>query len=297
MSMQNFTIDEARHILAWQYEMGADEALLDRPASKTADSFITGRSDDRSTDQPKDSVDRETVAVSVPPSVPHPSADAAAPQHERAMHQQAMHEQAMQGASALSHFTDLDGLRDGLLALDNCALKHTASNLSFADGNPGADLMIVGEIPGRDEDRIGVPFAGVAGQLLDRMLASFGRDRSSSYLVNLLPWRPPGNRTPTDEELALLLPWLYRHIQLAKPSVILLLGGMPCRIVFDQKDGILKCRGRWQNIDFGDGIGRPVIASLHPAYLLRSPAQKRLAFDDLINLAGRLGTSAGPVQG
>ena len=91
--------------------------------------------------------------------------------------------------------------------------------------------MIVGEIPGRDEDRIGIPFAGVAGQLLDRMLTSFGRDRSSSYLVNLLPWRPPGNRTPTDEELALLMPWLYRHIQLAKPSVILLLGGMPCRIV------------------------------------------------------------------
>ena len=284
-------------MLAWQYEMGADEALLDRPASKTADIFITGRSDDCSTDQPKDGIDRQTVAVPAPPSVPHPSAEAAAPQHERAMHQQAMHKQAMQGASALSHFTDLDGLRDGLLALDNCALKHTASNLCFADGNPGADLMIIGEIPGRDEDRIGIPFAGVAGQLLDRMLASFGRDRSSSYLVNLLPWRPPGNRTPTDEELALLLPWLYRHIQLAKPSVILLLGGLPCRIVLGQKDGILKCRGRWQNIDFGDGIGRPVIASLHPAYLLRSPAQKRLAFDDLINLAGRLGTSAGPVQG
>ena len=203
----------------------------------------------------------------------------------------------MHEASALSHFTHLDGLRDGLLALDTCALKHTASNLCFADGNPGADLMIIGEIPGRDEDRIGIPFAGVAGQLLDRMLASFGRDRSSSYLVNLLPWRPPGNRTPTDEELALLLPWLYRHIQLAKPTVILLLGGMPCRIVLGQKDGILKCRGRWQNIDFGDGIGRPVIASLHPAYLLRSPAQKRLAFDDLINLAGRLGTSTAPVVG
>ena len=292
MSMQDFTIDDARHMLAWQYEMGADEALLDRPASKTVDSFITGRSDDRSTDQPKDGVNRQTVAVPAPPSVPHPLAEAVVPRHERAMHQQ-----AMQGASTLSHFTDLDGLRDGLLGLDNCALKHTASNLCFADGNPGADLMIIGEIPGRDEDRIGIPFAGVAGQLLDRMLASFGRDRSSSYLVNLLPWRPPGNRTPTDEELALLLPWLYRHIQLAQPSVILLLGGMPCRVVFDQKDGILKCRGRWQNIDFGDGIVRPVIASLHPAYLLRSPAQKRLAFDDLINLAGRLVTPAGPVQG
>ena len=291
MSMQNFTIDDARHMLAWQYEMGADEALLDRPAKNTADSFITGRSDDRLTDQPKDGADSQTVAVPaqppVPSPVPNPPTSAAT----------TLHEQAIKGASALSHFTYLDGLRDGLLALDNCALKHTASNLCFADGNPGADLMIIGEIPGRDEDRIGIPFAGVAGQLLDRMLASFGRDRSSSYLVNLLPWRPPGNRTPTDEELALLLPWLYRHIQLAKPSVILLLGGMPCRIVFGQKDGILKCRGRWQNIDFGDGIGRPVMASLHPAYLLRSPAQKRLAFDDLINLAGRLGTSAGPVQG
>lgn len=292
MLMQNFTIDDARHMLAWQYEMGADEALLDRPATKTTDSFITGRSNDLLTAQLDDGVDRQTAAVSAPPPAPNPTALAAAP-----LHQQAMHEQARHGASALSHFTHLDGLRDGLLALDNCALKHTASNLCFADGNPGADLMIIGEIPGRDEDRMGIPFAGVAGQLLDRMLASFGHDRSSSYLVNLLPWRPPGNRTPTDEELVLLLPWLYRHIQLAKPSVILLLGGMPCRIVFGRKDGILKCRGHWQNIDFGDGIGRPVMASLHPAYLLRSPAQKRLAFDDLINLAGRLGTAAGPVQG
>ena len=285
MSMQDFTIDDARHMLAWQYEMGADEALLDRPAA--ADSFIIGRSDDCSTDQTKDGIDRQTLAVPAAPPLPHPSAEAAASFHER----------AIQGASALSHFKHLDGLRDGLLALDTCALKHTASNLCFADGNSGADLMIIGEIPGRDEDRIGIPFAGVAGQLLDRMLASFGRDRSSSYLVNLLPWRPPGNRTPTDEELALLLPWLYRHIQLAKPLVILLLGGMPCRIVFGQKDGILKCRGRWQNIDFGDGICRPVIASLHPAYLLRSPAQKRLAFADLISLAGRLGTSTAPILG
>jgi uracil-DNA glycosylase family 4 len=287
MSVKNFTIDEARRMLAWQYEMGADEALLDRPAKRTTESFITERSNDRPTDQLDDSGDSQTVAAPVPSPVPNRPTSAA----------WSLHQQAVYGASALSHFTQLDGLRDGLLALDNCALKHTASNLCFADGNPGADLMIIGEIPGRDEDRIGIPFAGVAGQLLDRMLASFGRDRSSSYLVNLLPWRPPGNRTPTDEELALLLPWLYRHIQLAKPSVILLLGGLPCRIVLGQKDGILKCRGRWQNIDFGDGIGRPVIASLHPAYLLRSPAQKRLAFDDLINLAGRLVTSAGPVQG
>ena len=188
----------------------------------------------------------------------------------------------------LSKIDSLADLKACLAALDDCPLKHTASNLCFADGNPGARVMIIGEVPGRDEDRMGIPFVGSAGQLLDKMLASIGLDRASTYLTNMLPWRPPGNRTPTDEEIAMLKPWLFRHVQLAKPDFILLLGGAAAKLVFASQDGILKLRGKWRDTDFGDGVMRPTLASLHPAYLLRSPAQKRFAFDDLLMLASRL---------
>jgi len=191
--------------------------------------------------------------------------------------------------AALAGITSLADLQSGLAKLDDCPLKHTASNLCFADGNPGARLMIIGEAPGRDEDRMGVPFVGADGQLLDKMIASIGLDRASVYLTNLLPWRPPGNRSPTDEETAMLLPWLFRHVQLAKPEFVLLLGGAAAKLVLGSHDGIMKLRGRWRDVDFGDGVARPVLASLHPAYLLRSPAQKRLAFEDLLLLTKRLG--------
>ena len=192
----------------------------------------------------------------------------------------------------LSNITSLVDLRARLDSLDDCPLKHTASNLCFADGNPGARVMIIGEVPGRDEDRMGVPFVGFAGQLLDKMLASIGLDRVSTYLTNILPWRPPGNRTPTAEEIAMLKPWLFRHVQLANPDFILLLGGAAAKFVFCSQDGIFKLRGKWRDIDFGDGVMRPTLASLHPTYLLRSPAQKRLAFDDLLMLASRLNLPA-----
>ena len=192
----------------------------------------------------------------------------------------------------LSNINSLVDLRACLDSLDACPLKHTASNLCFADGNPGARVMIIGEVPGRDEDRMGVPFVGFAGQLLDKMLASIGLDRVSTYLTNILPWRPPGNRTPTAEEIVMLKPWLFRHVQLANPDFILLLGGAAANFVFCSQDGILKLRGKWRDIDFGDGVIRPTLASLHPTYLLRSPAQKRLAFDDLLMLASRLNLPA-----
>ncbi|MBL6773980.1 MAG: uracil-DNA glycosylase [Candidatus Puniceispirillum sp.] len=190
--------------------------------------------------------------------------------------------------AAVSSITSLAELQAGLAGLDACPLKHTASNLCFADGNPGARLMIIGEAPGRDEDRMGVPFVGADGQLLDKMLMTIGVDRASAYLTNLLPWRPPGNRSPTDEETAMLLPWLFRHVQLAKPDIVLLLGGAAAKLILGSNDGIMKLRGQWHEIDFGDGVLRPALASLHPAYLLRSPAQKRLAFEDLLRLAKRL---------
>lgn len=189
----------------------------------------------------------------------------------------------------LAAITSLDALRAAMADYEGCALKNTASNMIFADGNPAARLMVIGEVPGRDEDRVGLPLVGAAGQMFDRMLASIGLSRADTYVTTLIPWRPPGNRTPTDEEMALLMPWLLRHIQLVNPARILLLGGAPAKALLPQAGGILKLRGRWHDLDPGDGAVRPVMATLHPSYLIRSPAQKRLAYADLLALADKLG--------
>ena len=184
--------------------------------------------------------------------------------------------------------TTLEDLKSALQAFDGCALKKTASNLVFADGNPAADIMLIGEAPGRDEDRMGLPFVGAAGQLLDRMLKSIGMDRQNVYITNILPWRPPGNRTPSPEETQLLWPFLRRHIQLKAPKIIFALGGSSAKLLLNTQTGILKLRGQMQEIDFSDaGDGSlliPVLPSLHPAYLLRAPNMKKQAFLDLLQL-------------
>ena len=269
-------------MLAWQLDMGVDEALLDHPVP----------------DAPPLRLDQLLAANDSPPAstaVKPAMRDAASHTHKLAGHKSAGDDPLKASAGAavatLSGITSLADLQAGLAGLDACPLKHTASNLCFADGNPGARLMIIGEAPGRDEDRMGVPFVGAEGQLLDKMLMTIGLDRASAYLTNLLPWRPPGNRSPTEEETAMLLPWLFRHVQLAKPDIVLLLGGAAAKLVLGSNDGIMKLRGHWHEIDFGDGVLRPALASLHPAYLLRSPAQKRLAFEDLLLLAKRLGAN------
>ena len=179
----------------------------------------------------------------------------------------------------------MPALRAALAAFDGCGLKETASNLVFADGNPDADLMLIGEAPGADEDRRGPPFVGVSGQLLDHMLASIGRDRGSCYITNMLPWRPPGNRQPTAAELAACLPFLRRHIQLAAPRVLVFVGGTSAKTLLARSEGIMRLRGRWY--DYAPGGERapiPALAIFHPAYLLRSPAQKALAWRDLLTL-------------
>ncbi|HVL71166.1 MAG TPA: uracil-DNA glycosylase [Beijerinckiaceae bacterium] len=174
----------------------------------------------------------------------------------------------------------LDELERLLAAFDGCALKVSAKTLVFADGTPGGRVMIVGEAPGADEDRMGKPFVGRAGQLLDRMLAAIGLDRSQVYIANLVPWRPPGNRTPTPQEAAICRPFLDRQIELADPDFLVCLGAPATQALLGTKEGILRARGRW----FPYRTGRREIrglAMLHPAYLLRQPAQKRLAWRDL----------------
>jgi uracil-DNA glycosylase family 4 len=165
-------------------------------------------------------------------------------------------------------------------AFEGCALKRTAKQLCFADGNPQADIMLVGEAPGGEEDRAGKPFVGRAGQLLDRMLASIGLDRTQVYIANVVPWRPPGNRTPTPQEIAICLPFTLRQIELVSPRFLLTLGAPASQTLLGVKEGIKRVRGRW--VEYG-ALPHPVRAlpMLHPAYLLRQPIDKRLAWRDL----------------
>lgn len=196
-------------------------------------------------------------------------------------------EAVMAARAAAAAAPDLATLERLLGDFDGCALKSTASRLVFADGTPGARLMIVGEAPGREEDETGKPFVGRAGQLLDRMLKAIGLDRDSVYIANIVPWRPPGNRTPTPQEISVLLPFILRQIELAAPSVLLTMGAPASQSLLGQKDGILRLRGRWFAFEAG-GRAIPALATLHPAYLLRQPAAKALAWRDFRALKAKL---------
>ncbi|WP_146089990.1 uracil-DNA glycosylase, partial [Rhodoblastus sphagnicola] len=174
----------------------------------------------------------------------------------------------------------LDELRDRLAAFNGCALKVSATQLVFADGAPDARVMLVGEGPGADEDRQGKPFVGRAGQLLDKMLAAIGLDRTKVYIANVVPWRPPGNRTPTPQELALCLPFVRRQIELVAPDFLVLLGASAAQTLLGEKEGIMRLRGHWRDYACADKTIR-ALPMLHPAYLLRAPLAKAQAWRDL----------------
>lgn len=185
----------------------------------------------------------------------------------------------------------LDELRNCLSAFEGCNLKLTAKKLVFADGNPEAKLMFVGEAPGRDEDLQGLPFVGRSGQLLDRMLAAIGLDRSSAYIANVVPWRPPGNRTPTPQETEICKPFILRQIELVNPDVLVFLGAASAKTLLGVQDGIRKMRGRWMTYPC-KGREISAIATYHPAYLLRSPLEKRLSWRDFLAIKQKLGEKA-----
>jgi DNA polymerase len=187
----------------------------------------------------------------------------------------------MAAREAARRAQSLDELRAILQEFDGCPLKITAKQLVFADGNPQARVMFVGEAPGRDEDIQGLPFVGRSGQLLDRMLAAIGLDRGSAYVGNIIPWRPPGNRTPTPQESQVCLPFIRRQIELADPDLLVCLGGPAAQALLETKEGILRTRGRWFTYHTGKREIR-ALATLHPAYLLRQPLQKRLAWRDFL---------------
>jgi DNA polymerase len=239
--------------LNWLVEAGADEAIAEQPVNRL--------------------VAKAQVAPLPAPARPIPvRATAPLPLEGDAIG-------TAQAAAAAA--TSLAELKAALEAFDGCALKRTATNTVFADGVAEGRVMLIGEAPGRDEDRVGKPFVGRAGQLLDKMLASIALDRkTNAYITNVINWRPPDNRDPAPEEAAACLPFLRRHIELAQPKLIILLGAVAARHVVGVNDGIMRLRGRWLEYRIGD-VMVPLMPTLHPAYLLRQPAHKKLAWRDL----------------
>ncbi len=241
-------------LLEWQVELGADEAIGDAPVDRygLADRVVV---------RPK-----PAEAVPVAPERVDP---------------------VVVAREAAAECDSLEALRAALGQFEHCELKRGARRLVFADGVPGARVMIIGEAPGRDEDREGRPFVGRAGQLLDRMLAAIGLGRDSSvYIANVLPWRPPQNRDPRPDEIAMMMPFLARHVELAAPDFLVLMGNISCQAVLGRR-GITRLRGEWS-----EALGRPVLPMFHPAYLLRQPAAKREAWADLLSLKARLAEGA-----
>ncbi|MBO1078756.1 uracil-DNA glycosylase [Roseomonas haemaphysalidis] len=233
-----------------------------------------------------------------PPPAEAPAAPAASAARPRRPAARPLQPAAPAAASLAAAADSLDALREAIAQVDT-PLRETATNLVFSDGMAGAPVMIIGEAPGADEDRQGKPFVGVSGQLLDRMLASIGLDRKAGepdgafYITNILPWRPPGNRNPTDAEVALFLPFVLRHIALARPRHVLLLGGVSAKALLRTKEGITRLRGRWHELQ-GEAGPLPALPSWHPAYLLRNPAAKRDSWADLLLLRRQLDAARQP---
>lgn len=267
--------DELRRLVAWYAAMGVDAPLEELPVDRLSPRPAVDTSSRIADARPSDA-----VAEAMPQLIPERRAPIAVPVAEA--------ESLARNAAAAA--STLDELRAALAAFEGCNLRLTATNLVFADGTPGSRVMFVGEAPGRDEDLQGLPFVGRAGQLLDRMLRAIGLSRSDVYIANIVPWRPPGNRTPTPQETASCRPFMIRQIQLANPDILVCLGGVSMRELFGV-DGILRQRGKWRDYDTGTRTIRAT-AMLHPAYLLRQPLHKRLAWRDLIDLRAALEASA-----
>ncbi|WP_413993692.1 uracil-DNA glycosylase [Labrys okinawensis] len=260
--------EEVVALLRWYADMGVDTTTADEPVDRFAESAVPARSSPataRAAEAP-----RPTGPAVAPPRLAAPAAALLTATPDAV--ELAAREQARSART-------LDELREILDRFEGCALRATASRLVFADGAPDADLMFVGEAPGRDEDIQGKPFVGRSGQLLDRMLAAIGLDRTRAYIANVVPWRPPGNRDPTPQETTICRPFIERQIELVDPKILVCLGARSAQSLLGVTDGILKLRGRWLEHEIG---GRRIraMATLHPAYLLRQPVQKRLAWRD-----------------
>src|SRR5215211_3960338 len=262
-----------QQLLAFYLEAGVDCALTDEPVNRLADPDVAPA--------PSKTELREVV---VPRTLMQQPAPVPAPRADIALAPEAAIASAREAARTAP---SLEALRALLENFDGCALKHTATRLVFSDGNPQARIMFVGEAPGRDEDIEGLPFVGRSGKLLDRMIAAIGLDRSKAYIANVIPWRPPGNRTPTPQETQICLPFIQRQIELVNPDVLVTLGNPSTQTLLSTREGIMRTRGKWFDYDTGTRVIR-AMATFHPAYLLRSPSYKRMSWLDLRAIAKAL---------
>jgi DNA polymerase len=271
---------DALNALNWLVEAGADEAILDAPVNRFLAPRIGARHSDGTLAFPNENARQTNVRESAR------AARITPPSHASFVTEGDNIGHAMEIAARCNTLAEL---KAALESFEGSQLKNNATNTVFADGNPESRILFVGEAPGRDEDRMGLPFVGRAGKLLDLMMAAIGLDRTSAYIINVLPWRPPDNRNPEATEVAQCIPFLRRHIELAAPEILILLGAVSVRHVLGVAEGIMKYRGRWMEYRVGEKM-IPVMPTLHPAYLLRQPAHKKLAWRDLQAIADRIET-------
>jgi DNA polymerase len=280
---------DLRELLAFYAEAGVDEPLTDKPVDRFAQ-----------VPAPRSEQGRPSVAAAVErageadgrPELPRENRTNEPPRAAQrpATPKAAIPDEAQAGLARelAASATTLAELREAMASFEGCNLKLTAKNMVFADGDPQARLMLVGEAPGRDEDIEGRPFVGRSGQLLDRMLAAIGIDRMSVYIANVIPWRPPGNRTPTPQETQICRPFIERQIELVNPLVLVHLGGASAKTLLDTSEGILRLRGSWRDYSMASGATIPAMPTLHPAYLLRTPNHKKLAWRDFLEVKAKL---------
>jgi DNA polymerase len=278
---------DLRELLAFYADAGVDEPLSEEPIDRFAEPA------------PK----RQEPPRIAPPTTEESSGDGAgernpgyhrtersAPARPASATPATVPDEAQAGLARelASKAATLEELREAVASFDGCNLKFTAKNTVFADGNPEARLMLIGEAPGRDEDIEGRPFVGRSGQLLDKILAAIGLDRTSVYIANVIPWRPPGNRTPTPHETQICRPFIERQIELVNPQVLVHLGGASAKTLLDTSEGILRLRGNWRSYTTASGTVIPAMPTLHPAYLLRTPNHKKLAWRDFLEVKMKL---------
>ncbi len=271
LSSSGLSAGRMQELLQWQIEMGADEAIGNAPV----DRFVSSPA--ANVKAPANPLRQPRAA----PPRPAPLRPATAAMST---------DEAVLAARYLAHdANDLETLRTAMDKFEGCGLRSTAKQLVFADGNPEARIMFIGEAPGRDEDLQGLPFVGRAGKLLDKMLKAINIDRhapepqNSAYIANVVPWRPPGNRNPSAAETAICRPFIERQIELASPEIIVLLGGVAAKEMFKTQTGIMRLRGKWRTLELA-GRKYKAIATFHPSFLLRSPAQKALAWRDFLSI-------------
>lgn len=279
-------------MLRWTVDAGADEAVGETPRDRFAETAARAAAKSQTAAVPPAAPRKSTNAEPNAPSAPRPVRRPASVPIEMESPDAAM-ASARDLATACA---TLDDLRAAMAGFDGCSLRHTAKNLVFGDGSPAAPVMFVGEGPGTEEDRTGLPFVGASGQLLDRMIGAIGLDRTGAYIANIIPWRPPGNRNPTSAEVAVCLPFIRRHIELVGPRVLVLVGGTAASALLERSEGVTRLRGRWLTCP-GLGETLPALAIYHPAYLLRQPALKAQAWRDLLAIKARLADIQDPRPG